>query len=245
MSVSRGGGKRLIIAIDGPSGAGKSTITKLLADRLGYIHIDTGAMFRTVALAARRAGVSPDDQLALARLCNECTISFARTNGCCQVLLNGEDVSSAIRTPEISLLTSTISARKVVRDFLLELQRQMGSAGGVVLEGRDIGTVVFPDADVKFFLSASAEERGRRRYLELRARGEKISLDETIAAVVQRDRQDEEREHAPLRRAVDAIEIDSSGLSIEEVLERMTAVIEARLKGQGAGTSVRQPVGSF
>lgn len=227
------GHKRLIIAIDGPSGAGKSTITKLLADRLGYIHIDTGAMFRTVALAVRRAGVSPDDQPALARICHGCTISFERTNGCCQVLLNGEDVSRAIRTPEISLLTSAISAQKVVRDFLLELQRQMGSAGGVVLEGRDIGTVVFPDADVKFFLSASAEERGRRRYLELRARGENISLEETIAAVVQRDKQDEEREHAPLRRAADAIDIDSSGLSIEEVLERMTAVIEAGLGGKG------------
>jgi len=233
VSPAKTGRKGLIIAIDGPSGAGKSTITKLLADRLGYIHIDTGAMFRTVALAVQRAGVSPSDPSALEKVCNGCSITFTRTNGCCQVLLNGEDVSSAIRTPQISLLTSTISAQKVVRNYLLELQRQMGQAGGVVLEGRDIGTVVFPDADVKFFLSASAEERGRRRFLELSQKGETVTLEETIAAVIQRDRQDEEREHAPLRRAADAIDIDSSGLSIDEVLERMVGMVTGRLKVHG------------
>ena len=242
MSVAQAGQKRLIIAIDGPSGAGKSTITKLLADRIGYIHIDTGAMFRTVALAIQRAGVSLDDRQAIEKLCKGCSISFVRTDGCCQVLLNGEDVSRAIRTPDISLLTSTVSALKVVRDYLLELQRQMGRDGGVVLEGRDIGTVVFPDADVKFFLSASAEERGRRRYLELKARGEQITLEETIAAVVKRDRQDEGREHAPLRRAADAIAIDSSGISVEGVLERMVKIIEAKLEGQGARVGAQQPM---
>ncbi|BDV44114.1 cytidylate kinase [Geotalea uraniireducens] len=231
-----GAGKRgLIIAIDGPSGAGKSTITKQLADRLGYIHIDTGAMFRAVALAASRAGINVDDDAALAGLCRGMEISFVRDNGCCRVVANGEDVSAAIRTPEISLLTSAISARKVVRDFLLGLQRRMGCNGGVILEGRDIGTVVFPDAEVKFYLSASAEERGRRRWLELTARGEAISLEETIAAVVRRDRQDSGREHAPLKRADDAIDIDSTGLTIEEVLDRMEACVRDRERQFGFG----------
>ena len=219
----------LIIAIDGPSGAGKSTITRLLAERLGYIHIDTGAMFRAVALAAKRAGMNINDEAALAALCQGLTISFARTDCCCRVLLNGEDVSEAIRTPEISLLTSTVSARKSVRDILLKRQREMGMSGGVVLEGRDIGTVVFPDAEVKFFLTASVEERGRRRYLELQARGEAVSLEGTIAEVAKRDEQDEQREHAPLRKAADAIDIDSSGISIEEVLALMERKIKERL----------------
>lgn len=223
-----GARKRLIIAIDGPSGAGKSTVTKMLADRLGYIHIDTGAMFRAVALAAKRAGIDAGDDDALAALCRGIDISFARNNGCCRVMSNGEDVTEAIRTPEISSLTSAISARKVVRDFLLHVQRRMGSCGGVILEGRDIGTVVFPDADVKFFLSASAEERGRRRYLELTARGEEITLADTVAAVIKRDEQDSGREHAPLRRAEDAVDIDSTGLPVDEVLDRMERIVRER-----------------
>lgn len=227
--MTAGGEKAgLIVAIDGPSGAGKSTITKALADRLGYIHIDTGAMFRAVALSARRAGVDGADDEGLARLCASLEIAFARNNGCCRVMANGEDVTEAIRTPEISLLTSAISARKVVRDFLLEVQRRMGRMGGVILEGRDIGTVVFPDADVKFFLSASVEERGRRRWLELAARGERVTLEETIAAVARRDEQDSGREHAPLRRAADAVDVDSTGLSIEEVLARMESVVREK-----------------
>jgi cytidylate kinase len=219
----------LIIAIDGPSGAGKSTITRLLAERLGYVHIDTGAMFRAVALAAKRARVNINDDTALAGLCQGLTISFARSDRCCRVQLNGEDVSEAIRTPEISLLTSTVSARKCVRDVLLKRQREMGMYGGVVLEGRDIGTVVFPDAEVKFFLTASIEERGRRRYLELQARGEAVSLEGTIAEVAKRDEQDEQREHAPLRKASDAIDVNSSGISIEEVLALMERKIKERL----------------
>jgi CMP/dCMP kinase len=222
----------LIIAIDGPSGAGKSTITKLLSDRLGYLHIDTGAMYRAVALAARRAGVAADDDRALADVCRDIDISFVRTNGCCQVMLNGEDVSAAIRTPEISLLTSAISARKVVRDVMACLQRSLGKEGGVVLEGRDIGTVVFPDADIKFYLSASAEERGRRRYLELKGRGEEVDLERTISAVAQRDEQDARREHAPLRRADDAIDIDSTGLTIDEVVALMEGVIKEKLAAE-------------
>lgn len=230
----RGAGRRgLIIAIDGPSGAGKSTITKLLADRLGYVHIDTGAMFRAVALAAKRAGVDGADDESLERLCRGIEIDFIRNNGCCRVVANGEDVSEAIRTPEISSLTSAISARKVVRDFLLTLQRRMGDQGGVILEGRDIGTVVFPDADVKFYLSASVEERGRRRWLELRAKGEDVTLEDTVVAVAQRDEQDSGREHAPLRRADDAIDIDSTGLSIEGVIALMEGIVREKERSRG------------
>lgn len=218
-----------IIAIDGPSGAGKSTITRLLAARLGYIQIDTGAMFRAVALAAKRAGTDTEDEKSMAGLCRGVDINFIRSGQGCRVLLNKEDVSEAIRTPEISLLTSRVSAIKCVRDFLLEQQREMGMPGGVVLEGRDIGTVVFPDAEVKFFLTASVEERGRRRYLELLDRGEDVTLEQTIAEVARRDEQDERREHAPLISAPDAIPIDSSDLSIEEVVELMEKKIKERL----------------
>lgn len=236
--MSKAGGRRakgLVIAIDGPSGAGKSTLTKLLAERLGYVHIDTGAMFRTIALAVKRAGIALEDDAALERVACGIDITFERTGRGCRVFANGEDVSAAIRTPEISLLTSAVSSKKVVRDVLLKHQRELGRDGGVILEGRDIGTVVFPDAEVKFFLSASAEERGRRRFLELQARGEKVTLEETVADVVARDEQDSKRTHAPLRRAEDAVDIDSTGLSIEQVLEKMESVVRERLaKSQGA-----------
>jgi cytidylate kinase len=225
-------GKGLVVAIDGPSGAGKSTITKLLSERIGYTHIDTGAMFRAVALAVKRAGVSIDDGEALARACRSIDISFVRDTVPCRVICNGEDISEAIRTPEISMLTSRISNKKPVRETLLSQQREMGRDGGVILEGRDIGTVVFPDAEVKFFLTASAEERGKRRYLELRDRGEAVTLEQTVADVRQRDDQDSRREHAPLRRAKDAIEIDTTGLSIDEALEIMEDKIKERLTSE-------------
>jgi CMP/dCMP kinase len=219
----------VIVAIDGPSGAGKSSITKLLARRLGYLHIDTGAMFRAVAVVAKRAGLACDDDAALTELCRGLDVTFCRKGESCRVLVNGEDVSAAIRSEEIGLFTSCLSARKPVRDALLAMQRKMGEAGGVVLEGRDIGTVVFPDAEVKFYLSASAQERGRRRFLELSARGEKATLEETIEKVLLRDRQDEGREHAPLRKAADAVTIDSTALTIDQVLELMESTVRSRL----------------
>ena len=219
----------IVIAVDGPSGAGKSTITRMLAERLGYVYLDTGAMYRSVALMAARQGVATDDDLSLDRICAGLELSFQRTDGCCRVIANGEDVSEPIRAPEISMLTSAISARKVVRDHMQRLQRVMGRDGGVIVEGRDIGTAVFPDAELKLFLTASAEERGLRRYKELKAKGQDVDLERTIAEVVQRDRQDEGREHAPLRRADDAVLVDSTGMSIDGVLAEMERLVKERL----------------
>ena len=219
----------LVIAIDGPSGAGKSTLTRLLAQRLGYIHIDTGAMYRTLALAVSRSGLPLDDEAAVAALCGGIEIRFRRDDGGYRVIANGEDVSLAIRTPEISMLTSQISAQGGVREILLKLQHEMGREGGVILEGRDIGTVVFPDAEVKCFLSATPLERGQRRFLELRDKGVQATLEDTVAAVVQRDEQDAARELAPLKKAPDAVEIDSTGITIEEVLSRMEQLVRERV----------------
>jgi len=211
----------LVIAIDGPSGAGKSTVAHLLAERLGYLQIDTGAMYRAVAYLMHQNGIDPDDAAAVERLCSTIDIRLERPDGLQRVYANGQDVTARIRTPEMSLLTSRVSALRPVREAMMLAQRRMGARGGVVLEGRDIGTVVFPDADVKFFLSASAEERGRRRYLELVAKGEQVTLEDTIQAVADRDLQDSQRDLAPLRMAGDAIAIDSSGRTIEAVLDSM------------------------
>ena len=220
----------LIIAIDGPSGAGKSTLSKLLAQRLDYIHLDTGAMYRCVALATMTRGIDPGDLERLGTLAQQLKIEFIHTPAGDLVLLDGKDVSTAIRTPEVSLLTSKVSAAPQVRGALVTLQRRLGEAGGVVLEGRDIGTVVFPQAQVKFFLSATAAERGKRRYDELIVKGVKVSLQQTISEVSARDHADSQREHAPLLQAVDAVVIDSTNLSIEEVLSKMVGVVEMRRK---------------
>jgi cytidylate kinase len=240
MNSSRKHGKGFIVAIDGPSGAGKSTVARLLADRLGYVYVDTGAMYRAVALSVKRASISPEDEGALRELCRGLEISFERDTGGYRVLLNGEDVSEAIRTPEISQLTSKISTRRAVRDVLLHEQRRMGQVGNVVLEGRDIGSVVFPGADVKFFLSASAEERGRRRFLELREKGENVTIEKTIAEVADRDARDEQREIAPLRIADDALLIDSTGVSIEGVLARMEMIVREKESERPDTTSAGQ-----
>ncbi|KIH76622.1 cytidylate kinase [Geoalkalibacter ferrihydriticus] len=221
-----------IVAIDGPSGAGKSTISKLLARRLGFAHIDTGAMYRCVALAALRRGIDAEDEVSLAELSLALRIEFRPVGDEQQVLLDGEDVSGAIRTPEVSLLTSRVSSVSEVRENLVELQRRMGEVGGVVLEGRDIGTVVFPQAQAKFFLTASARERGRRRYLELKGKGLDVDLETTIAEVEARDAADSTRQHSPLAQAPDAVLIDSTGLSIDQVVARMEAVVVARRKMQ-------------
>lgn len=220
--------KKLIIAIDGPSGVGKSTLSKILAHELGYLNLDTGAMYRAVALAASRRGIDAGDHAALKRLCDEIVISFARIDGAEHVFLNGEDVSAAIRTPEISLLTAAVAACPAVREALVARQRELGAAGGVVLEGRDIGTVVFPRAEVKFFLKATAEVRGQRRFLELQAKGVQVDLARTVAEVEARDAADTNRATSPLRKADDAVVIDTTDLDIPQVLERMFAVVADR-----------------
>ena len=219
----------IVIAIDGPSGAGKSTLARLLAESLGYIQIDTGAMYRAAALLLSDAGVDLGDTVAVEAFCRDLDISLGMISGRQVVHANGRDVTDLIRTPEMSLLTSRTSTLKPVRGALLKSQQQMGDRGGVVLEGRDIGTVVFPDAEMKFYLSATVEERARRRCEELIARGERVTLAETVADVMQRDRQDSERDIAPLRQADDAIVIDSSSLSIEEVLSVMIALCRDKI----------------
>ncbi|MBL0226803.1 MAG: (d)CMP kinase [Geobacteraceae bacterium] len=223
----------LVIAIDGPSGAGKSTVAHLLAERLGYLQIDTGAMYRAVAWLLDQAGIDPDNLEAVKRLCSTVDIRLERQAGLQRVIANGQDVSALIRTPEMSLMTSRVSALRPVREAMMQAQRRMGARGGVVLEGRDIGTVVFPDADVKFFLSASAEERGRRRYLELAARGQQVTLEETVRAVAERDLQDSQRDLAPLRMAADAIAVDSSGRTVDEVLDSMVDACRNTLRTMG------------
>jgi len=217
--------KRLIIAIDGPSGAGKSTVARLLAERLGYTYIDTGAMYRALGWKAKQEGIAPGDERAIAALCERINIEIHPDSGVQRVVVNGIDVTGDIRTPEMGMMASAVSQSPAVRARLLVLQRKLGSAGGVVMDGRDIGTVVFPDADVKFYLEASAGERGERRYRELLAKGMDVDLARITREISERDRQDSQRELAPLRQAADALLIDSSHLTIGEVIERMRSVV--------------------
>jgi cytidylate kinase len=212
---------RLIIAIDGPSGAGKSTVAKLLARQLGYTYIDTGAMYRAIGWKAKQAGVAPDDEGAISALCELTDVTIEHGDGGQRVLVNGTDVSGEIRTPEMGMIASTVSRSPAVRARLLTLQRKLGEQGGVVMDGRDIGTVVFPDADVKFFLDASPEERGRRRYRELREKGMNVDLGSITEDIRARDQQDSNRSLAPLRKAPDACYVDSSALSLDEVVDAM------------------------
>jgi cytidylate kinase len=220
---------RLIVAIDGPAGAGKSTAARLLAARLGYALLDTGAIYRSMALRARERGVSWDDGPGVAALADGIEIAFRLDGTLNRVTLNGQDVTSAIRTPEMSDGASRVSALPEVRAALLGLQRRIGAAGGVVVEGRDIGTVVFPDAQAKFFLTASTDERARRRVAELTAAGKPVDADQTKADIVARDTRDSTRAAAPLRKADDAIEIDSSTMSPDAVVARMAEVVAARV----------------
>lgn len=220
--------RKPIVAIDGPAGAGKSTIARMLARRLGYLYVDSGAMYRAVALAARRRGIACDDAAGLDKLAGELEIKLLPAGERSRVLLDGEDVSEAIRAPEISRASSEVSCCPCVREALVALQRRMGAAGGVVMEGRDIGTVVFPDAEAKIFLTATVAERARRRAEELAQRGTPVDLERVRAEVAERDRRDAGREHSPLRRAADAVEVVTDGLTIPEVLDRLEALVRAR-----------------
>ncbi len=218
----------LTIAIDGPSGAGKSTVAKALAKRLGYIYIDTGAMYRSVALRAKERSISPENESALSRLASSLHITLIPESEELRVFCDGRDITEAIRTPEISRLASHISKQKRVREALVRMQREMGREGGVVLEGRDIGTVVFPDAEVKFYLDAESNERARRRYDEMVEKGIKADLKETKEELVRRDHNDMHRAYSPLRRADDAVYIDSTRRSVEEIVEEMTRMVKSK-----------------
>jgi cytidylate kinase len=222
-----------VVAIDGPAGAGKSTVARRLAARLGFTLVDTGALYRAVALAARRAGVAWDDEPSVVDVARRIVASRAlelspHADKGMKVLLEGEDVSEAIRAADMGMGASRVSAIGGVREALFQLQRQAGENGGVVLEGRDIGTVVFPDAEAKFFLTASPEVRAKRRYDELVQRGERVDYDATLADVRARDHQDSTRPIAPLRQAEDAVLVDSSGRPVDEVVEEMAAQVSAR-----------------
>ncbi|HXG53383.1 MAG TPA: (d)CMP kinase [candidate division Zixibacteria bacterium] len=221
--------RRFIIAIDGPSGAGKSTLAKRVAKELGFTYLDTGAMYRAIALKVLKEGIDLRSLERLQDLVNRTSIDLVDCDGSPRVYLDGVDVTDAIRDPEVSQMASKASALKVVRDKMLELQRAIGARGGLVAEGRDIGTVVFPEAEVKIYLDASVGERARRRFLELRAAGRDVDFESTVREIEERDRRDSERDLAPLRRAQDAVAIDSSTLSAAEVAERVMRIVRAKL----------------
>jgi cytidylate kinase len=217
--------KKLLITIDGPAGAGKTTVSRALADRLGYRYIDTGALYRGVALAVKTKGINPQNDADLKRLCNELELAFVVNDDGLRLISNGQDISDRIRTPEITMLASAVSARPVVRDYLLDLQKDMGSEKAAVFEGRDMGTVVFPQADVKYFLDASTRKRAKRRFDELKSKSTQ-TLDEVERDIQRRDQNDRTREVAPLKPARDAIIIDSTDLTVAQVVKVMVSYID-------------------
>ncbi len=218
----------LVITVDGPAGSGKSTVSRLLAERLSCSYLDTGALYRAVALKALREGIDADDTSGLEALCGRTRVTLrGGPGGATRVLVDDEDVTLLIRAPEVSMLASQVSAVAAVRRALLPIQREAAATGGIVAEGRDMGTVVFPDAPFKFFLTASIEERSRRRYLELVEKDPGISVDDVREDAARRDRRDSDRPVAPLRVAEGAIVIDSTNLSVSEVVEKMLGIIRA------------------
>jgi cytidylate kinase len=221
---------RPIVAIDGPAGAGKSTVAKRVAQALGFVLLDTGALYRAVALAAKRGGVDVKDPDRAGALAEDLARRSAIRLEPDKVTLDGEDVSKDIRTPDIGMDASTVSAHPAVRKALLDMQRKAGEDGGIVAEGRDIGTVVFPDAEHKFFLTASPEVRAKRRFEELVAKGQKVTEEETLAEVKRRDAQDEGRVVAPLKPAADAQLLDSSSMVIDSVVDLVLARVRARVR---------------
>ncbi len=217
--------KKLIIAIDGPAASGKSTTARLVSQRLGYLHIDTGAMYRAFTLKVLRAGISPSAIEQVSRIAGESRVEL-RPDG--TVLLDGEDVTGEIRSEDVTRAVSEVSALRAVRSAMVREQRRLGSQGGVVLEGRDIGTVVFPDADLKVFMVAGIEQRATRRQEELAAKGIDVALETLVEEIQERDRLDSTRTESPLIRAIDAIVLDTSALSIDEQVERVIQEVKKR-----------------
>ena len=214
-----------IVAIDGPAGSGKSTVAKALAKRLGYRHVDSGALYRAVALHSLRSGIDTSSEAEVESILGQAKIEFRTIEGENHIFLNDEDVSDKIRTEKVSACASQVSAFGVVREALIDLQRTLGGTGASVLEGRDIGTVIFPDAEVKVFLTASLDERARRRTEDLRALGDSANEADVKKQVQSRDDSDMYRKIAPLKKAEDALELDTTGLSIDEVLEKLEELV--------------------
>jgi cytidylate kinase len=223
--------RRPKVAIDGPVAAGKSTIARLVADRLHLTYIDTGAMYRALAWAAQRDAIGPGEPARVVALLDRLSLDLQPLpGGANRVVVDGNDITGEIRTPEIGQLASQLSTLPEVREHMVARQQEMARTGGVVMEGRDIQTVVMPDAEVKIFLIASAEERARRRCLELEQRGLPQDYDTVLAEIQDRDRRDSTRAHSPLRAAPDAVEIDTTGLTIEEVSARVIETVEGKLQ---------------
>ena len=225
--------RKLIIAIDGPVGSGKSTLARRVADMLRYVYVDTGAMYRAIALKALRRGISLDSSDALVSLARDTHIDLRAEEGTQQVFLDGEDVTAAIRGPEVSQAASKVAVVGGVRHVLVAEQRRAGEQGGVVMEGRDIGSVVFPDADLKIFLTASPEVRAERRWREHQQKGDAIDLARTLEEIHERDRRDRERETSPLVRAADAVVVDSTAMEPEEVA-RLVVMLASEHKAASA-----------
>ena len=223
--------KHCSIAIDGPSGAGKSTMARRLAEALGFVYVDTGAIYRTVGYHMNLMGIGPKDVDGITRLIDDVNLDITYdAEGAQHMILNGDDVSEEIRSPEMSMIASTISAHKVVRDFLLDTQRDLTKKYDVVMDGRDIGTVVLPDADLKFYLTAAPEVRALRRVKQHRAAGQEVDEAKILQEIIQRDEQDMNRPIAPLRQAEDAVRIDNSYLNTDEATVRMLEIARQRLK---------------
>ena len=222
--------KNFDVAIDGPSGAGKSSLARRCAAQLGLLYVDTGAIYRTVGLAALRRGVDRKDEQAVAAILPELEIGMGYENGEQKMFLNGEDVSREIRMPEISMCASDVSAHAVVRDFLMEMQRKLARENMVIMDGRDIGTVVLPDAKLKIYLTASAEARAERRMKELLAKGVETDFDQVMQDILRRDEQDMNREVAPLRQAEDAVRVDTTELDFDQSFQLLCSIIRQRME---------------
>lgn len=216
------------IAIDGPGGAGKSTIAKAVAAKLGIVYVDTGALYRTIGYYVRKKELDPRDREAVGSILPEISIEVAYVNGAQHVFLNGEDLGDKIRTPEMSMYASAVSAIPSVRSFLLETQKEIARKNSVIMDGRDIGTVILPDANVKIFLTASAECRAKRRYDELVAKGQKVCFEDVLREMNERDTQDSTREIAPAQAAEDAILLDNTNLTFEESVDAVIAQVREK-----------------